>query len=417
MAEGSGLLLEHGRLIGGLGSDNSDDGGVLVGVDGRIKWVGPMAQIPPIAPDVRRVDVTGKWMLPGFIDCHVHLSNADAERDPLRRATLPKSYLHLSMVQSARVTLQAGVTTVRDLGGADLGMKMAIDQGIIDGPRMLIAVTPISVTGGHGDACYPSGLDLLGFRSQYPGIADGEVECRKRAREMLRAGADVIKIHATGGVWSPRDQPDDEGLTIPEITAVVDEARRHRGKRVAAHAQGRGGIANAVLGGVTSVEHGYEIDEATVEEMIERGTYLVPTLTTATFVPDKQLVPLVSYEKKMKWIEIARSCLPKALTSGVRIAMGTDCGVVAHGRNLTELRRLVEFGVSPMEALLAGTRYAAELIDRSDELGSLSVGKFGDVVVADCDPLQQIDQLEDSNHIVMVVKEGVVYKDLVSQTR
>ncbi|WP_298346991.1 amidohydrolase family protein [Ferrimicrobium sp.] len=375
-----------------------------------------MAQLPTLDPGVRRVDVTGNWMLPGFIDCHVHLSNADAERDPLRRATLPNSYLHLSMVQSARVTLQAGVTTVRDLGGADLGMKMAVEQGIIDGPRMLIAVTPISVTGGHGDACYPSGLDL-GFRSQYPGIADGEVECRKRTREMLRAGADVIKIHATGGVWSPRDQPDDEGLTIPEITAVVDEAQRHRGKRVAAHAQGRGGIANAVLGGVTSVEHGYEIDEATVEEMIKRGTYLVPTLTTATTVPDKQAVPLVSYEKKMKWIEVARSCLPKALTSGVRIAMGTDCGVAAHGRNLTELRRLVEFGVSPMEALLAGTQYAAELIDRSDELGSLAVGKFGDVVVTDCDPLQQIDQLENANHIVMVVKEGVVYKDLVSQAR
>ncbi len=416
MTDSSELLLEHGRLIGGLGSDNSDDGGVLVGVDGRIKWVGPMAQLPTLDPGVRRVDVTGNWMLPGFIDCHVHLSNADAERDPLRRATLPNSYLHLSMVQSARVTLQAGVTTVRDLGGADLGMKMAVEQGIIDGPRMLIAVTPISVTGGHGDACYPSGLDL-GFRSQYPGIADGEVECRKRTREMLRAGADVIKIHATGGVWSPRDQPDDEGLTIPEITAVVDEAQRHRGKRVAAHAQGRGGIANAVLGGVTSVEHGYEIDEATVEEMIKRGTYLVPTLTTATTVPDKQAVPLVSYEKKMKWIEVARSCLPKALTSGVRIAMGTDCGVAAHGRNLTELRRLVEFGVSPMEALLAGTQYAAELIDRSDELGSLAVGKFGDVVVTDCDPLQQIDQLENANHIVMVVKEGVVYKDLVSQAR
>ncbi len=407
------LLLEHGTLIEGLGSPASVDGGVLVGADGRIQWAGAMTELPLNASSVDRIDVQGNWILPGFIDTHVHLSNADAQRDPFQRATLPTSFLNLSLVTSARATLHAGVTTVRDLGGADLGMKMAIDQGIIDGPRMLIAVTPISATGGHGDSRYPSGLDL-GFRSTYPGLADGEVECRKRTREMLRAGADVIKIHATGGVWSPRDQPDDEGLTIAEIAAVVDEANRHRGKRVAAHAQGRGGISNAVLGGVASVEHGYQIDSVTVEEMLKRGTYLVPTLTTATTAPDRAVVPLVSYEKKMKWMEIAQECLPTALTSGVKIAMGTDSGVVAHGRNLTELRRLVEFGVDPMEALLAGTRYAADLLDLSDDVGSLSVGKFGDVVVTDCDPVVDIAKLEQSEHVVLVVKGGTVYKNLLS---
>ncbi len=408
------LLLEHGKLVGGLGTKSIDDGGVLVNDAGRIEWVGPMDRLPPDAVKAgQRFDIAGNWILPGFIDCHVHLGNADANRDPLWRATLPASLLTLSVVNSMRNTLFAGVTTVRDLGGVDLGVKMAVEQGIIEGPRMQIAITPISATGGHGDSCYPSGLNLGSRPGVVSGIADGEVECRKRAREVLRAGADVIKVFSTGGVWSPRDQPDDEGLTIPETAAVVDEARRHRNKRVAAHAQGRGGISNAVLAGVSSVEHGYQVDESTVDEMIRRGTYLVPTLTTATTEPDKGAVPAVSYEKKMKWMAIARECLPTALKSGVKVALGTDCGVVEHGRNLTELHRMVEFGLSPMDALLAGTRNAAELLDLGDDIGSLAVGKFGDIVVASCDPIADINRLSDEGNIVMVIKGGVVMKNII----
>lgn len=412
------MLLEHGRLVGGLGTRASDNAGVLIGAAGRVEWVGPMEELPSDVNAVeKRVDVAGNWILPGFIDCHVHLGNADANRDPLRRATMPASLLTLSIINSMRETLFAGVTTVRDLGGADVGVKMAVEQGIIDGPRMQIAITPISATGGHGDSCYPSGLDLASRPGIISGIADGEVECRKRAREVLRAGADVIKVFSTGGVWSPRDQPDDEGLTIAETAAIVDEAQRHRNKKVAAHAQGRGGISNSVLAGVSSVEHGYQIDEPTVEEMIRRGTYLVPTLTTATTVPDKDAVPVVSYEKKLKWMGIAQECLPLALKSGVKVALGTDCGVVSHGRNLEELHRMVEFGLSPMDSLLAGTRNAADLLGLSDDVGSLEVGKFGDIVIASCDPIAEIDRLSDQRNIVMVIKGGAVMKNIMNRPR
>jgi imidazolonepropionase-like amidohydrolase len=414
----SALLLEHGKLVDGLGTRALDDGGVLVDDNGRIEWVGPMDELPEGARSAREtINVAGNWILPGFIDCHVHLGIADANRDSLRRASIPLSFLTLSIVDSMQVTLFAGVTTVRDLGGADLGVKMAVEQAIIAGPRMQIAITPISITGGHGDYCYPSGLDLASRPGVVSGVADGEVECRRRAREVLRAGADVLKVFSTGGVWSPRDQPDDEGLTIPETSAVVDEARRHGNKKVAAHAQGRGGISNAVLGGVSSVEHGYQIDEKTLEEMIRRGTYLVPTLTTATTRPDKDAVPAVSYEKKMRWMTVAQECLPVAMKSGVKVALGTDCGVVAHGRNLEELGRMVEFGLSPMEALLAGTQNAADLLDLSDDVGSLSVGKFGDIVIASCDPVAEIGKLANEENIVLVAKGGVVMKNTMVRPR
>lgn len=411
------LLLEHGRLVAGLGSGESDDGGVLIDDNGRIAWVGEMADAPEISGQIRKMDVSGMWILPGFIDCHVHLSNASAERDPFRSASLPSSYLTLSLLSSMRKTLNAGVTSVRDLGGTDLGIKMAVEEGIVDGPRLQIAITPISTTGGHGDQYYPSGLDLGRRKGQVSGIADGVDECRKRAREILRAGADVIKVFSTGGVWSPRDQPDDEGLSVGEISTVVEEAYRHRRKKVASHAQGRDGIANAVTGGVASVEHGYQIDESTVEAMISRGTYLVPTLTTVTTEPDPNRVPAVSYEKKMRWMEIARACLPYALTSGVKVALGTDCGIVDHGRNLTELRRLVEFGLTPLEALLAGTQNAADLLGWQEDVGSLSIGKFGDVVVSLCDPVKDIAKLEDEQNIAVVIKGGVVQKNSLQSQR
>jgi len=259
--------------------------------------------------------------------------------DFLQRATLPRTYRTLQSIEILRSTLAGGVTTVRDLGGADIGLKMAIEDGLIEGPRMQIAISLIGITGGHGDQSFASGLDIAPQIEplMVSAVADGEEECRKMTRRLLRAGADVIKIASTGGVWSPRDQPDHEGLSEAETRAVVEEARRHGRKKVATHAQGRDGIANAVRAGVASVEHGYQIDLATVELMIQKGTYLVPTLATATTKPDKDKAPPYAYEKKLQWMAIARERIPPAIEAGVKVAMGTDAGIARHGHNLLEL--------------------------------------------------------------------------------
>lgn len=405
------LLLDDGYLIDGTGASPVPHGSVLISDQGTILWAGRSADAPGLGPDTRRVDVHGAALLPGFTDTHVHvLSPGGGGVNPLVNATHPASFHLLRATTSLRATLHAGVTTVRDLGGADLGVRQALEAGLVEGPRIRIAVALIGPTGGHGDSTFPSGLSLNGI-TRISAVADGEDECRKVTRTLIRAGADWIKVASSGGVWSPTDQPDDEGLSEDEIRAVVDVARRHGNRRVAAHAQGRDGIANAVRAGVASIEHGYQIDQQTIDAMLQRGTYLVPTLTTATRQPDQAKTLPASYEKKMRWIKIAREHIPVALAAGVKVALGTDCGVADHGDNLTELARLVEFGMTPMQAILAGTRNAAELLGMSEEIGSLEPGKRADVVVADGDPLTDISALANPDRVIMVIKDGQVHKD------
>lgn len=408
---GLNLLLDNGYLIDGTGDRPVAPGAVLIGTEGTITWAGRSADVPPPPAGTRRVDVRGAALLPGFADTHVHLlSPGGGGLNPFDDATRPASFRLLRATASLRATLRAGVTTVRDLAGADLGVKQAVDAGLVDGPRMLIAIGLISCTGGHGDSTFPSGLTLNGF-SKVGSVADGPDECRRVTRSLIRAGADWIKVASSGGVWSPTDQPDDDGLSEEEIRVVVEVARAHGGRKVASHAQGRSGIANAVRAGVASVEHGYQIDKPSVDAMLERGTFLVPTLTTATRAPDPARTLPVNYEKKMRWIAIAREHIPAAIEAGVRVALGTDCGVADHGQNLTELARLVEFGMTPMDAILAGTRNAAELLGLSGQIGSLQPGKRADVVVADGNPLADISALADPERVIMVLKDGVVHKD------
>jgi imidazolonepropionase-like amidohydrolase len=408
---GPDLLLDDGYLIDGTGAPPVPHGAVLISGEGRISWAGRSADAPALPAETRRVDVRGAALLPGFTDTHVHvLSPGSSGNNPLARAAHPASFHMLRAVSNLRATLDAGVTTIRDLGGADLGVKQALEADLVAGPRVRIAIALISCTGGHGDFTFPSGLTLNGL-TRISAVADGADECRKATRELLRAGADWIKVASSGGVSSPIDQPDDEGLTEDEIRAIIETARRHGGRKVASHAQGRDGIANAVRAGVASIEHGYQIDRPTIDDMLERGTFLVPTLTTATWRPDPAKMMRANYEKKMRWTAIAREHLPAAIQSGVKVALGTDCGVAAHGQNLTELARLVEFGMTPMQAILAGTRNAAELLGMSDEIGSLEPGKRADVVVADGDPLTDIAALTDPARITMVIKDGQVTKD------
>ncbi|GHB13533.1 metal-dependent hydrolase family protein, partial [Streptomyces chryseus] len=406
------VLLHNGLLIDGTGGEPVADGAVLV-EDGLVRWAGPSDELdarPQAAGPVRRVDVRGRTILPGFIDCHVHMAAPGGALSHAEIAAMPASLRVFLAAPRMKLTLDAGVTTARDLGGADAGHREAVESGLLPGPRLLVAVAMLSPTGGHGDfrAAHDDGANdpVMGQ------LADGVTGCRRAVREVLRQGADCVKIAATGGVWSPTDQPGDEGFLEDEIRTITEIAAGHGGRKVAAHAQGRRGILNAVRGGVASVEHGYEIDDEAIDLMLERGTFLVPTLTTANTDPDPQKAAGWAYAKKKHWQAVARRHVPHAVARGVRVAMGTDCGIAEHGTNLRELEHLVACGMTPMGAIRAGTAEAAELLGLAHEIGTLEAGKRADLVVARGNPLTDITALGRPDHVVLVMKDGVVFKDL-----
>jgi imidazolonepropionase-like amidohydrolase len=401
------LRLTNATIIDGTGASIVD--GTLDITDGRIGYVGPAVGAP--ARDARVIDLAGRTVLPGFIDCHVHLGMTLAD-GPFHAVQNDPALVVLESAARIRATLDAGVTSARDLGGLTAGFREAIDRGLILGPRLRLAVKPISHTAGHGDMHLPGGQVALATPNLIE-IADTVDEVRTATRRILRAGADVVKICTTGGMGSRHDHPDDEGLTLEEVRTVVDELRRHGGRPVAAHAQGRQGILTAVRGGVTSVEHGYGVDDECLDLMAEHGTFLVPTLSTV-FAIDKETMQPYHYAKKVAWSEITRRNIGHAIARGAKIALGTDAGVGPHGQNLRELGYLVELGMSPMAALIAGTRTAAELLGIADEVGTLETGKQADLVVTDVDPLEQIKALGDPSRVEVVLRSGAVVKDLAN---
>jgi imidazolonepropionase-like amidohydrolase len=297
----------------------------------------------------------------------------------------PFSYMFYDAIKNLDATIRVGITTVRDAGGADLGVKRAVEEGIVRGPRLQISLTMLSQTGGHGDGWLPSGVDLAVV---YPGmpsqIVDGVEEARRKVRELVRSGADVIKIATSGGVLSPTDSPEQRGFAPDEIEVMVAEATA-AGLFVMSHAQAAVGIKNAVRAGVRSIEHGIYLDDEAIELMLEHGTYLVPTLVAPLGVlraadegvpiPDHVLV------KANEVVEVHRESIGRAAAAGVKIAMGTDAGVVPHGTNLEELELMVGVGMSAEEALVATTKTAAELMGLDGELGTLEPGKRADFVV------------------------------------
>ncbi|MFI9779176.1 amidohydrolase family protein [Streptomyces sp. NPDC051956] len=404
----SALIVRNGPLIDGTGADPVADGAVHV-VDGRVTWAGPAAAAPSAPQGARAIDAQGGAILPGFIDCHVHLAAPGGEMSRVQLAAMPASLRTYLTTPRLHNTLMSGVTTARDLAGLDAGFKQAVARGLVAGPRLLVAVAMMSPTGGHGDFRMPT--DDGPTEPSVSRLADGTAQCAREARNLLRQGADLIKIAASGGVGSPTDQPDDEGFTEAEIRTVVEVARAHRGKRVAAHAQGRGGILNALRAGVDSIEHGYEIDDEIIDLMLAQGTFLVPTLSTANTSFDPAVTPAWTVAKKKQWQARALAGIPRAVERGVKIAMGTDCGVSAHGNNLRELGHLVDCGMSPMDAILAGTSVAAELLGLSADIGTLEAGKRADVVIASCDPLADIHKLGDAANISVVIKDGSVHKN------
>lgn len=370
------MLLRNARLIDGTGRllDRTD-----IRIEGyRIGAIGR-----GLPPQKEEWDLDGATVIPGLINAHVHLA-LDAGPDPIGRAVqLPPAYLALEGGRRAEAMLRAGITTARDLGGighADLALRRAIAEGIVQGPRLLVSGRLICMTGGHG---WQMGVE-----------ADGPDAVRKAARTEIKAGVDVVKIMATGGIMTAGVEPGAAQFTEEEIRAGVEEAHK-AGLRAATHAQGTTGIHNAVRAGIDSVEHGFFLTEPLCEEMAQRQTFLVPTLAAPFFISeageDAGIAPF-AVEKSRRVLDEHRASVALAHKTGVPIALGNDAGTPfnRHDDVVTELRLLVEVGLSPMEALLAATGQAARLLGIEEDVGTVQVGKQADLVVLEGDPLADI---------------------------
>jgi imidazolonepropionase-like amidohydrolase len=336
------------------------------------------------------VDCTGATVLPGLFDCHVHVMMSGV--DTLRHLQTPFSYGFFEAVRNLRRTLAQGITSVRDAGGADLGVAEAVRTGLIAGPRMQIAISMLSQTGGHGDGWHVCGADLP-LMPSHPGkpdtTVDGPDEMRRTVRELLRAGADVIKVATSGGVLSARDDPRHPHFRPAELDVLVEEANAAH-VAVMAHAQGAEGIKAAVRAGIRSIEHGIYLDDEAIDLMLERGTWLVPTLAAPravlTAVAAGASLPEAVVEKARSVQAVHDASVARAVEAGVRIAMGTDSGVGPHGDNLSELGLMAGCGMTTEQVWHATTLSAAELLGVADELGSIERGKRADLVVLDGDP-------------------------------
>jgi imidazolonepropionase-like amidohydrolase len=350
-----------------------------------------------------RIELSGKGLLPGLFDCHVHVLLPALPRPAL--LDLPLSYRFFQASRNLATTLACGITTVRDAAGADAGVKRAVAEGLVPGPRLQISVRMISQTGGHADETQAfGGAPALAFPC-YAGIpdtvVDGPLAARRAVRELVRSGADWIKVATTGGFSSPVSHPSQPQLREDELAEIAAEAAA-AARPVMAHAQGLKGVKNAVRAGFRSVEHGVWLDDETVELMARRGTWLVPTL----------LVPVWSRENARaqpkfdidETIAVHEASFRRAVEAGVRVAMGTDCGIVPHGENLRELELMVERGLPPADALVSATSGAATLLGMGDTAGTIERGKRADLVAVEGDPLD-VRGLRD--RIAAVYRDGV----------
>jgi imidazolonepropionase-like amidohydrolase len=404
--------LVGGRLIDGTGSDPIADSEVVID-DGTITYAGSRRPSQEASDDAATVDLTGKTLLPGFIDCHVHLA-LNLEKPSAQATAQYATDRVLETAAILRDTLMAGITTARDLAGLDGGYRDAVATGTVLGPRMHLAIQALSPTGGHSDHHLPNGSSTGMPSGAISPIIDTDDDVRRTVRLLVRSGADVIKVCTTGGVSSPSDTPHDLGVPEHHVRLIVEEMKRRQSQPVAAHAQGAAGILEAIRGGVSSVEHGYEIDDEGIKLMLENGTYLVPTLSSALRVPAPENVPRYLYEKKVQWSAIAREHVATALQAGVKVAMGTDSAVCPHGVNLTELGHMTELGLEPMEAIVAGTSAAATLLRLDEQLGTIQTGKLADLVVTDVDPLTNITAMADPQNIAAILQGGRLVKDLAN---
>lgn len=414
------IHIHNGTLVDGTGRKPVPNAHILI-KDNYILSAGSLDQATmPIDPrDVVRIDARGGYILPGLIDTHVHLMLEIASLE--ERTSTPFSFNFYKSVLHMQRTLDAGITSVRDAGGADAGVKQAVEKGSVAGPRMQISIIPLGITGGHTDGWNLSGLStdlFMPYPGSPSGICDGVEDVRKKVREVLRAGAEVIKVCATGGVLSPTDHPEFTQFSEEELRVMVEEGHFRRGIKVMAHAQGAEGIKNAIRAGIHSIEHGIYLDSEAIDLMLEHGTYLVPTLLAPVAVVEigeqSGKMPAYALKKAHETIEAHRDSIARAYQAGVKIAMGTDAGVMPHGTNLRELGLMQDIGMSPMEVLVATTKTAAECLGWEERVGTVETGKLADLIITRSDPFNDLRSLENTDNIQLVMKDGKVYKNTLA---
>jgi imidazolonepropionase-like amidohydrolase len=413
------VYIKAGHLFDAT-SDQLRDNVVLVVEGERITKVAAASQVT-IPDGASVVDLSQNWVLPGLIDCHTHLEIRADQWDPILQLKATPFLGGFNGVVNANKTLQAGYTSVRDVGSQPffaVDLRRAIDSGYIPGPRVVASGPPITITGGHGDmnGFAPEVENMMYPAERDYSIVDGPEQVRHAVREQVKYGVDVIKILATGGVLSQGDQPGAEQLTYEEMKMAVDEAHR-TGRKVAAHAHGTLGIKDAVRAGVDSIEHGSLIDAEGIEMMKAHGTYLVADIYNDDYILGKAIefgLPKENVDKEKMVGRLQRENFAKAVAAGVKIAFGTDAGVYPHGDNAKQFHYMVKFGMTPAAAIRAATSSAADLIDRAKDVGTLEAGKYADLIAVTANPLEKVEVLE---HVGFVMKGGKIYKDEVGAAK
>jgi imidazolonepropionase-like amidohydrolase len=407
------MALVGGRLIDGTGGDPLEDSAVLL--DGPfIRQTGKKDDVK-IPPDAEILDVSDLTVMPGMIDAHCHISITTWNIQ--RKLLTPRTVELFQTAQMMECTLHAGFTTIREAGTLnDVGVRQAVEMGLIEGPR-LVATASLVQTGGHFDMHYPSGVQLPFLGGGYGGeICNGVPEVTKAARRVLRDGFDFIKVATSGGFGYPSSRPEHTEWTLDELKAIVHEASA-RGKGVMAHAINNQGIRNALEAGVWSVEHGTCLDDETIQMFLDKGTYLVPTLLIGEmyFGPgeeEEEGYAPVSEAEVDELTAIGLESFERAVEAGVKIAVGTDAiSEEMHGNNARELELLVRHGLTPMEAIVAATKTAAEACRVHDRVGTLEAGKLADLLVVSGDPLSDISLLQEQSRLLLIMKEGRVCVD------
>jgi imidazolonepropionase-like amidohydrolase len=400
-------------LIGGTvidGQGGPARPGTTVVIDGST--VAEVSEARQFGSEVDVLDVTGKSIMPGIIDTHMHFSHWGLNLIAYQGSSL--MLLAAETAHALRLTVEAGCTTARDLGGLDPGFREAVARGLIPGPRLKTSITVVSPTNGIVDATTAQGLASPLPPGMPNGVCDGPAEARARVREVLRAGADVIKIATTGGVSSAKIDPRRQIFSREEVEAIVDEAHM-AGIQVCCHALGGPGLLMAVKAGVDTIEHGGWIDEEAADEMAARGTWYIPTF--AVYRWHGTLGPAFKQQRAQAMWPAHRESFALARRKGVRIAMGTDGGGYGYGENAIELELLVEHGMTPAEAIEASTRLAAQCMGMQADVGTLEAGKQADLLVVDGDPLSDITVLRKRERLSLVMQAGKVVAGQTAPTR
>ncbi len=404
-------IIHAGHLIDGI-SDAPRERVSIIIENGRISDV--RSGFVKVGKTDKLIDLSQKWVMPGFIDSHVHMSGQLEKGGYIKRFQLYPADVALIATKYLKRTLMAGFTTVRDVGADDfvnVSLRNAVNRGDIIGPRMFVSAKSLGVLGGHADPTNGYREDILPVPDETKGVVAGVESARRATLLAIKRGADLIKITATAGVLSLASVGQVPQFTEEEIRMVVETARDF-GRKVAAHAHGAEGMKRAIRAGVASIEHGTYMDDEAMDLMIKHGCYMVPTIIAGVSVADSAKIPGFFHpfvvKKALTIGPVIRKTFAKAYKRGVPIAFGTDAGVFAHGKNALEFQYMVESGMPPMEAIKAATYHAAKLLGKLDDFGTIEKGKRADIIAVNESPLKNIKTLQ---HMKFVMKDGVVYRN------